>query len=310
MMTVLAALMLTAGRIPPAVQDRRTIMLAAVMVRHQEPVAKGGIRATIAEIYPIAWQTRGQWLEASVDSSESVNPSLRSGDRFEIYQNGASVGWFDVNRVTAKPYPGTNKVVGLGGWSLPRKLYPYRLDRKTNLNYLYRSIYDWGNNKYKNSVQPFLALSVQRRSPSSTQFSPAQIKRNLQPVVLQTLKRISTQVDPNLSLMDFRLRSFKAYDLDDNRIPEVVAVYDLPRARSGQRRTFTLVGEITASYFEEHYRATDESLAWDPFDVLDVDGDGYKEIVMLGRGDGRVSFRVLQGDEGKLRKVFEGASFG
>src|SRR5689334_5435535 len=66
MISLLAAVAITGSPLP-AMQDRQTIMLAAAMIRHQEPVAKGGVRATIAEIYPIAWQTRGTWRDASRD---------------------------------------------------------------------------------------------------------------------------------------------------------------------------------------------------------------------------------------------------
>jgi hypothetical protein len=281
-------------------------MLAAAMVRHQEPVGKGGVRATVAEIYPIAWETRGEYLDASVDAGTGDASSLREGDRFEIYQNGWQVGWFDVNRIAPKPYPGGNKLVGLGGWSLPRRLYPYRLDRKTNLNYLYKSIYDWGSDKYKNSIQPFLALSTQRPSVSSTEFSPAQIKRDLYPVFESHLNQI-LRGHQGLVKSDLTLTTFKAYDLDNDRVPEVLAVYQIPRDRTN--RNLIVVATIEASAYLERYQSFEFSTNWQPLDVIDVDGDDYKEIVLFGKEGKRVSFQVLHGSGGRMKKVFQGASF-
>jgi hypothetical protein len=303
LMVTLVALVAMAGG--HAIQSSRTIMLAMAMVRHQEPTGKTGPRVTVAEIYPIAWESRGEYLNASVDATTAAaNSPVQAGDRFEIYSNGLDVGWFDVNRIATKPYGLSSKVVGLGGWSLPRRLYPYRLDRATNINYLFRSIYDWGNNTTKNSVQPFLALSTMRKSASSTQFSPAQMKRDIYPVVLENMRRIVKQVDSSLSISDLHVRTFKAYDLDDNRVPEVIVTYDLPLSRS-----LTVIATVEASAFIERYRSIDKDISWQPLDVVDVDGDGYKELVMLGRGNGTISFRVLRGTGGKLKKVFEGASF-
>ena len=282
-------------------------MLAAAMVRHQEPIGKGGVRATVAEIYPIAWETRGEYLNASVDAKSDDNPSIREGDRFEIYQNGWQVGWFDVNRIAAKPYPGGEKLVGLGGWSLPRRLYPYRLDRKTNLNYLYNSIYDWGNDKYKNSIQPFLAVNAKRASISSTEFSPAQIKRDLLPVFESHLNQV-LRGHQGLIKSDLKLTTFKAYDLDNDRVPEVLAIYQIPRDRTN--RNLIVVATIEASAFLERYQAIEFSANWQPLDVIDVDGDGYKEIVLLGKEGNRVSFQVIHGAGGRMKKVFQGASFG
>jgi len=300
--------LLRAAASPPASQDPQTVLLAAAMIRHQEPVGKGGVRATVAEIYPIAWESRGQYTDASIDAKDSnASPSVRPGDRFEIYKNGWNVGWFDVNRIAAKPYPGGSKVVGLGGWSLPRALYPYRLDRATNLNYLWKSIADWGNNKYKNSIQPFLALSVPRKPLSSTEFSPGQIKRDIMPVVQENIGRIAKQVDRSLSTSDLQLRTLKAFDFDNDRVPEVVVVYDMPGAG---RRELLVVATIEASAFIERYREVSDGMDWEPFDVIDVDGDGYKELVLIGKDNGAVSFQVLHGDGGKMKKVFEGASFG
>ena len=282
-------------------------MLAAAMVRHQEPATKGGVRATVAEIYPIAWESRGQYLNASVDSKESdISSSVRAGDRFEIYKNGWNVGWFDVNRVAAKPYGSVSKIVGLGGWSLPRRLYPYRLDRSTNLNYLYESVLDWGNDKYQNSIQPFLALSVSRRSVSSTEFSPAQIKRDLFPVFDENMNRILRQ--QHLTKDEARLQSFTAYDFDNDRVPEVVGIYDLPS--TGTHKSFIVIATIEASAFIERYHALENSYEWKPFDVVDVDGDGYKEMVLLGREGNRLEFQVIHGTGGRMKKVFEGAGFG
>lgn len=311
MLPLLASLVLPSPGFQPPTQDSRTVLLAAAMVRHQEPVKKGGVRVTVAEIYPIAWETRGEYLDASVDSTDSkANSALRPGDRFEIYQNGWNVGWFDINRVASKPYVSSNKVVGLGGWSLPRRLYPYRLDKATNLNYLYRSVYDWGNDTYKNSVQPFLALNTERKSISSTEFSPGQLKRDITPVVQDNMKRILKQVDPSLKMSDIHLRTLKAFDLDDDRVPDVVAVYDLPRKVRYPPKTLMVVATVEAGAFIERYRALNQGMIWQPFDVIDVDGDNYNEIVLLGKDIRMVSFQVLHGTGGKMQKVFEGASFG
>lgn len=290
-------------------QDTNAVLLAAAMVRHQEPVGKG-VRATVAEIYPIAWESRGQWFNASTDSKEvTASSAVQAGDRFEIYKNGWQVGWFDVNRIAPKPYVSNTKLVGLGGWSLPRALYPYRLDRATNLNYLYQSIYDWGNNKYKNSVQPFLALNTERPSLSSTDFSPAQMKRDIYPVVEENVRHILHQVAPLLTMRDLHLKTYKAYDLDGDRVPEVFVTYNLPSS-NGNTKTLTVVATVEASAFMERYRSVDENTDWQPFDVIDVDGDNYKEIVLIGRDNGKVSFRVLHGTGGRMKQVFEGASFG
>lgn len=280
-------------------------MLAAAMVRHQEPVRAGGTRATIAEVYPIAWYSGGQWQNASVDPRVDPDrrPSVREGDRFQIYRNGWQVGWFDVNRVAPKPYPGHNYLVGLGGWSLPRRLYPYRLVRGRNINYLLNAVYTWGNDQYQNSVQPFLALNVERRSLASTQFSPGQLKRDVRPVIERQMGDLARPL--RLNAPDLKLRYLNAYDLDNDRIPEAVSIFDLPDGRK-----LTLIGTVHASAFIERYRSVSSDVDWTPFDVLDVDGDGYKELIMAGRGYQYFAFQVLQRSHGKLVKVFEGAGFG
>ncbi|MEA2553545.1 MAG: hypothetical protein QOJ65_1721, partial [Fimbriimonadaceae bacterium] len=291
---------------------QQPVMLAAAMIRHQEPTFKGGARATVAEIYPIAWCTGTEWLDASVDAGSQPNrqSSIREGDRFQIYRNGWQVGWFDVNRTAPKPYPGANLWVGLGGWSLPRKLYPYRLVKSRNVNYLANAIYTWGNSSYQNSIQPFLALNTDRQSLSSTQFSPGQMKRDVRPIVEKQMDRAVREMDPALTGKDLRLDSLRAYDLDNDRIPEVVAVFDLPTALGHPQRTLMLIGTVDGGRFIELYRAVNETIEWQPFDVLDVDGDGYKELVLAGRATGYFGFQVLQRARGGLKRVFQGASFG
>src|SRR5690242_12000922 len=111
-------LLAAAGPKLPQAQSKRTVLLAAAMVRHQEPVKhSGGIQVTVAEIYPIAWSAGGKWFDASVDAKKEPNlqPAVRPDDRFQIYQNGWNVGWFDVNRVAPKPYLTSSMWVGLGG---------------------------------------------------------------------------------------------------------------------------------------------------------------------------------------------------
>lgn len=288
----------------------RPVLLSAVMVRHQEPTAKGGVRATVAEVYPIAWNTGDQWDDASVDAKAQADrkSSVRAGDRFQIYKGGWQVGWFDVNRTAPKPYASSSLWVGLGGWSLPRRLYPYRLVRSRNVNYLAYAAYTWGNSKYQNSVQPFLALNVERRSLASTEFSPGQMKRDVWPVIKEQMGSLARGVGRDLTPTDLHLRTLKGYDLDNDRIPEVVAVFDVPSL--GSDRTVMLIGTVHASAFIERYRTVNEGVDWEPFDVLDVDGDGYKEMILTGRGFEYFGFQVLQRSHGKLRKVFQGASFG
>lgn len=292
---------------PPITQGKQPLLLSAVMVRHQEPVGKQGIRATVAELYPIAWCTGNDWRDATLGTSdETVLP----GDRFQIYQNGWEVGWFDVNRTASKPYGASAVNVGLGGWSLPRRLYPYRLVRSRNLNYLAFAAYTWGNDTYQNSIQPFLAINAVRTSLASTRFSPGQMKRDVTPVVLEQRDRLVTALQIPFKGVQLRLASLKAFDLDNDRIPEVVAVFDIPTPVRQPQRTAVLVGTVQASAFIERYHELNEDAEWQPLDVLDVDGDGYKEVVLLGRGDQYLGFEVLQRSaHGKMRRAFRGASF-
>jgi hypothetical protein len=174
----------------------------------------------------------------------------------------------------------------------------------------------WSQGKHSNpyiSLQPFLAVDVYR-GDAMVEEPTADALQSYNDALNKEAVRIAGRTWKLDKIEGMILKSFELTDLNGKGKPEIVASLDVvEREGTMKTRSMLLVGRpTTAGGFQVLFSLPGTGESWRLLDSTDVDGDGNREVVLVGVGSfGEcVEFLILERKGSRYARAFRGSAFG